>query len=132
VAQLSTVPVGHCDNENISDLYEKTGKTLIADSNLDDINQLLVFTAGLFNRVILARIRKTHVKCGKTNTYFVDSFMRERARLFNSTKVRGKIPILPSSFPSAQFSSTRRITLIMSPSLKTRQPSSSCLSVWKS
>lgn len=48
-------------------------------------------------------------------TYFVESFIRARATLFSSTKAKGKIPIRSPSLPSAQFSSTRRITVITSP-----------------
>lgn len=47
------------------------------------------------------------------------------AEEFISTKVIGKIPIRPSKRPSAQFSSTRRITIIVSPLLKGRQSFSS-------
>lgn len=47
--------------------------------------------------------------------YFVESFIKALATLFNSTKANGKIPILSNSFPSAQFSSTLLITLIISP-----------------
>lgn len=64
--------------------------------------------------------------------YFIESFMSDLAKLFNSTKASGKIPIFPSNFPSAQFSSTLLITLIMSPFLKTRQPSSSSFVIRKS
>lgn len=47
--------------------------------------------------------------------YFVESFIKALATLFNSTKANGKMPILSNSFPSAQFSSTLLITLIISP-----------------
>jgi len=49
------------------------------------------------------------------STYLVESFIKALATLFSSTKANGKIPILSKSLPSAQFSSTLRITLITSP-----------------
>lgn len=64
--------------------------------------------------------------------YFVDNFIRDLAKLLSSTKANGKIPILSSSFPSAQFSSTLRITVIISPLLNVKHPSSSSLVIRKS
>jgi hypothetical protein len=53
------------------------------------------------------------------------NFMRARADWFISTKEIGNIPILSISFPSAQFSSTLRITVITSDFEKERQSFSS-------
>jgi hypothetical protein len=53
------------------------------------------------------------------------NFMRARADWFISTKEIGNIPILSLSFPSAQFSSTLRITVITSDFANERQSFSS-------
>lgn len=53
------------------------------------------------------------------------SFMSDFAVQFISTKEIGNMPILCPNFPSAQFSSTLRITDIMSPFTNERQSFSS-------
>lgn len=53
-------------------------------------------------------------------TYLRESFIRALAALFRSTKDSGKIPIREPSFPSAQFSSTRRNTVRISPWINKR------------
>lgn len=68
----------------------------------------------------------------ETGTYFVESFIKDLAKLFSSTKANGKIPIRSSNFPSAQFSSTLLMTEMTSPLLNVKQPSSSSLVIRKS
>lgn len=62
----------------------------------------------------------------------VASFISDFAAAFISTKLIGKIPMRSPSFPSAQFSSTRRITEIRSALLNDRQSFSSTSDTRKS
>lgn len=76
--------------------------------------------------------RTIRTRSSERKPYFVESFIRALATLLSSTNAKGNIPIRSFNFPSAQFSSTRLITVMTSSLRKVKQPSSSSFVILKS